>query len=507
MRHQRELEFKVQLSKAEIARLTRKLPSKDMIVSRPSRKRLRSIYFDTSQQSLHAAGISLRLRRGRNRWIQTVKTDLNINSGLSNPVELETTVEGAEPDLDVIDDPALSRRLRKAVGKAPLHRVFETIVQRTTRQVKVGGSEIELALDEGEVRSGKMRRGLCEAELELKRGSVEGLLVAAQHIFAGRQLKFSTQSKSSQGYELAGAKKSGTAPQKRPQDQIMAPQSKCSEVFYALLESASRQIVDNRQLMLETDDPKAPHQLRIGLRRLRSVLRALRPLVDSPSLRKFDDVASDLARQIGKLRDADVLIGAIYAPVEKIAPEKQGFAQLHEALLQHRKARQEEVRTALNGTRWSDLQLYLTLWPRTLEEARVLKQPISSYARRVLQRRWKKVRKLGRKLDQLGPEARHDMRKSLKHLRYLAEFFSPVFARGKTRRFIERLKVLQDVFGYMNDVHMARKLRTIQKQYASPEARSSVDYILGWHDAAAREVWRRANRSWKRLEGSPSFWS
>jgi inorganic triphosphatase YgiF len=409
--------------------------------------------------------------------------------------------------LDAIDDPTLARRLRKTVGKASLHPIFETIVQRTTRQMKVDGSEIELALDEGEVRSGKTRRGLCEAELELKQGSVEGLLVAAQHIFAGRQLKFSTQSKSGQGYELAGAKKSGTARPKGPREPKMAPHNRCSEVFSALLESASRQIVDNRQLMLETDDPKGPHQLRIGLRRLTSVLRALRPLVDSPSLRKFDDVASDLARRIGRLRDADVLIGAIYAPVEKVAPKKQGFGQLHEGLLQHRKAKQEEVRSALNSARWSDLQLYLTLWPRTLEEAKVLKQPISRYARRVLQRRWKKVRKLGRKLDQLGPEARHDMRKSLKQLRYLAEFFSPLFAKGKTRRFIERLKVLQDVFGYMNDVHMAQKLRTIQKQYTSPKALRSVDYILGWHDAAAREVWGRANRSWKQLEGSPSFWA
>jgi triphosphatase len=507
MRHQRELEFKVQLSKSEIARLSRKLPSRDMAVSQPSRKKLRSIYFDTSQKSLHAAGISLRLRRDKNRWIQTVKTDLSINGGLSNPVELETTVESDEPDLGAIDDPTLSRRLRKAVGKAPLRPVFETIVQRTTRQVKIDGSEIELALDEGEVRSGKTRRGLCEAELELKRGSAEGLLIAAQHIFAGRQLKLSTQSKSGQGYELAGAKKPASALLTKAEEPTMAPQSRCSEVFSALLESASRQIVDNRQLMLETDDSKGPHQLRIGLRRLRSVLRALRPLIDSPSLRKFDDIASDLARRIGKLRDADVLIGAIYAPVEKAASEKRGFAQLHEVLLQHRKAMREEVRSVLNSARWSDLHLYLTLWPRTLEEARVLRQPISRYARRVLQRRWKKVRKLGRKLDQLGPEARHDMRKSLKQLRYLAEFFSPLFAKGKTRRFIERLKVLQDVFGYMNDVHMAQKLRTIQRRYSTPKALRSVDYILGWHDAAAREVWRRADKSWKHLEGSPSFWA
>ena len=60
-----------------------------------------------------------------------------------------------------------------------------------------------------------------------------------------------------------------------------------------MLDSAVRQVLVNRGAVLETDDPEAAHQLRIVLRRLRSALRALRPLVDRASLRSFERCARD----------------------------------------------------------------------------------------------------------------------------------------------------------------------------------------------------------------------
>lgn len=46
------------------------------------------------------------------------------------------------------------------------------------------------------------------------------------------------------------------------------------------------------------------------------------------------------------------------------------------------------------------------------------------------------------------------MRRSLKKLRYIAEFFAPVFPEKDVAPFIKRLKKLQDVFGAINDVRM-----------------------------------------------------
>src|SRR5262245_27181777 len=90
------------------------------------------------------------------------------------------------------------------------------------------------------------------------------------------------------------------------------------------------------------------------------------------------------------LRDADVLISGIHALVEGTATDKTGFAELHEALVRNREARRDEVRQMLSGSEWVKLQLYLTLWPRTLEEVDGLNEPMTKYARKVLAKAWKK---------------------------------------------------------------------------------------------------------------------
>src|SRR5262249_15349920 len=155
------------------------------------------------------------------------------------------------------------------------------------------------------------------------------------------------------------------------------------------------------------------------------------------------------------LRDADVLILGVLAPVETAATDKTGFAELREAVARNREARRDEVRQVLSGPQWTKLQLYLTLWPRTLEEIDGLNKLITKHARKVLAKAWKKPTKLGRHLDRLSAAQRHEMRKALKKLRYHAEFMAPFFDKRDGLRFIHQLKALQDVFGYLNDVRMA----------------------------------------------------
>ena len=79
------------------------------------------------------------------------------------------------------------------------------------------------------------------------------------------------------------------------------------------------------------------------------------------------------------------------------------------------------------------------------------------------------IRKLGQNLGRLDAEHRHKLRKALKNLRYQAEFFAPLFGRRDAHRFIERLKTLQDVFGYINDVRMAPGLVDAPKWRPDPE--------------------------------------
>jgi len=129
--------------------------------------------------------VSLRLRRQDGGWQQTVKVDQHVEAGISNPIELQTFVEDEQPDIRKISDKKVRRAVRKALSGTALRPVFETVVQRTTRSIKVQNGEIELAIDDGEVRAGVERQDLREAELELKAGSAEGLLLAAEKLLAG----------------------------------------------------------------------------------------------------------------------------------------------------------------------------------------------------------------------------------------------------------------------------------------------------------------------------------
>ena len=93
---QRELELKVELSKADLERLTGDLPADDLVIGHTERKSLRTVYFDTPEHDLHAIGISLRLRKQDSGWLQTVKADHHVDGGVSNPIELEALLTNGD---------------------------------------------------------------------------------------------------------------------------------------------------------------------------------------------------------------------------------------------------------------------------------------------------------------------------------------------------------------------------------------------------------------------------
>jgi len=495
-----QLELKVELSKSDVMRLGGQLGC-DPAIGLPAIKGQRTVYFDTPEHSLDAAGFSLRLTRQDGHWSQTIKANRHVADGIASPVELECPVARREPDIAKITDKNIRRAVRKAGRGALLQPVFETVIRRTSRKV----SKLE-TIDGGVARAGSAT-DVREAELELKAESAKDLLLAVEKLLGGHELKLIRQSKPERGYRLPDTGKVGAKPEKARPARI-ARRNTCGEAFPTILASAIRQIAVNRQAVLQTDDPEGAHQLRIGLRRLRSALRALRPLVEGGSLRAFERSAREMGRSVGMLRDADVLITGIQAPMEQLASDKSGFAELGDALLHHQQAKREQVRSALRGPQWTKLQLYLTLWPRTLEERDELGKPITKHARRILHKAWRKAAKLGRKLERLDAEHRHEMRKALKELRYQAEFFAPLFKERNTRRFIEQLKALQNVFGYINDARLAPRLIDVQhKRQAGVNAARAASYTVGRHDAEAAHVWCDARRRWQELRETPRFWT
>ena len=512
----RELELKVALTGPEMDRLQAHPILMQLAIGDPASRQLRSVYFDTPDRKLYGQGLSLRLRRVGEDWVQTVKCGTGVRSGVSHPVELEATVEGPAPNVAVIPDKAVRKRVKKLVGKTILAPQFETVVQRTTRRLRgPEGAEIEVAFDKGVVRGAEGAKDLCEAELELKTGHPEALVHVAETLFADETIRFTEASKADLGYHLSeqeeGAK---LKPLKASTPQVDRTQS-CAEAFREISRAAADQILHNWAVVLHSDDPEGTHQMRIGVRRLRSALKILRPVLDSEALRAVEQDTRDLARLLSELRDADALATDIVDPAAASREADPDLAALKGVLASTRATRREKVRAELKGRPWSSLQVRLTMLPECIdrladqEGGTALDGPIGKVTSKGLAKRWRRVVESGRRLDELSATERHEMRKDLKTLRYSIELVAPIYRRKDVRRFTTKLRHLQDMFGYLNDVEMAEKLKLIPAAGVTSETdlQRAVGYVIGWHTARAERTWTEIGSAWKRLAKSKPFWT
>lgn len=480
-----------------------------------TRKRLRSIYFDTVDFRLQEQRIALRTRRVDGRWVQTIKLGQGVRHGLSNPREFEHVVAKPVPELGKIEDEGVLRELERVIGDSELIAVFETVFWRTSQDIETAdGGIIEAALDRGQIIASDRAEPICEIELELKSGPPHVLLTAAEQLFDGRPIAFSTGSKASRGAALALNEPAGApATPSLGVKPVLKRGQTAGDALTIVAGAAAQQALDNWRCVLESDDPEGPHQLRVGLRRLRAVLRAFAPEFNAPDLDAIELRAQELGRIVSLQRDADVLIADILAPASD-AVRKRGRRALSAVLERHRELTRSAVRSALVDPAQTQLKLDLAMID--LAVARVLAGSDASVARRkarpvaraALAAAWRKARRRARKIDKLSIAERHALRKALKSLRYLAEFFAPLFAEADSRDFIKSLKKLQNVFGYLNDVAVAERIPAIvaELRASTPAIDAASDAILAWHNARSEDAWKSAQKRWSALEKSPRFW-
>lgn len=528
---QREVELKLELAKADLRKL-RAAPAPPGFTAEPATTRaLRSIYFDTPGHALRRAKWSLRVRRVGRKWVQTVKAGTGVTGGLSRPREAEAEVAGPAPDLTLIREPAMREGLWQMIDGEPLAPAFETVMRRTTRVFRREGDEtcIEMALDAGEIRAGEAVQPLFEAELELKSGDPAALFALAGSLPALAGARFSRLSKAGRGYALAAGDETGTVPVTACEAEL-TPWTGLAPAFRAILLSCMDQIAGNRDAVLERDDPEGPHQLRVGLRRLRSALKVHQPLIDADERRALDAAARDLALSVGELRDLDVLVEEIVEPAMAVARLGPDTALLDDAGLARRiEAERRAVRKALreqlagpavnallfrlgalaHGAGWRQNGSDADAAEAKSEAEAKAEATVGPFAAEALEKRWKAAARLAARIDELSLEERHDLRKELKKLRYAVEFFRSAFPARKVKPFLARLKTLQDVFGYLNDVVMAGKLAGLiaaGDRKPPVETALAAGFVLGWHEARAAHAFDNARALWDETRRARRFW-
>ena len=233
------LELKLELTPEELQSVRASSVLGGLAIGDPITRTVRSIYFDTPDCRLKDLGISLRLRSDGDTWLQSVDGGI-VSEAKSNDVD--QAVERPEPDLEIIGNRRIRRKIEKAVARSILEPVFETVVQRTTRRLQAPQGELELVLNEGVLRAGSLQSHLCEAELDLKSGNPECLLRTATQLFSSSPIRLARHGTAERGYRLALGKNHLHAKPKRADLPNLSKRHTCSQALTLIMQSATEQI-------------------------------------------------------------------------------------------------------------------------------------------------------------------------------------------------------------------------------------------------------------------------
>ena len=439
------------------------------------RERLRATYFDTQDGRLARRGIVVRMRREGRKWVQTAKTP---GSGplarLEHNAPVAPDEAGMTPAVDLARHTGtpvgetIRRALKLKAGAAfpPLVALYETDVTRLSVSVRHGESEVEIALDQGRIVAGDRSVPVRELELELKQGRPADAVQLAREGCGIHGLWLSTISKSMKGQRLAG-----TAA--RPAGGARTPgygrRAGGHALVAAVVSACLEQVVEfASEVAGGSSDADDIHQLRVGIRRLRTALRELASLTEGidPA---WEAPLIEAFRALGLHRDHGHLARTVEPLIEGAGGPAVDAGALDEDI--------PDPATVVRAAAFQDsLMALLAFACRAACQAGPDHDQTKKRVRKALVKLHGQVLEDGVRFASLDEVHQHRVRKRLKRLRYLAEFAAPLFHSRQTQTFADSLKPLQDALGLYNDELMGlHAYRALAPE--NPEAWFAVGWL------------------------------
>jgi CHAD domain-containing protein len=221
-------------------------------------------------------------------------------------------------------------------------------------------------------------------------------------------------------------------------------------------------------------DPEAVHQMRVNLRKSRSIVGCSGVFLDLPSVWS-DRSFAKLAKVLGKLRDCDVAIANCqkYRP-DATTREQEAMDVAMVDICRRRRKALERVRNTLASRDYQDLKLAMNQWLNEPRYSAVGDRPCGEIVPDLL------LPVLGKLFChpawwlELPPDTSieiaiplmvrssgdslHDLRKQVKATRYVWELFPEFYDASPYKEFVEDLKQIQTCLGDIQDCRIFDRL-------------------------------------------------
>ena len=482
-----EIELKFQIPGARRAGVRRAV---DRAGSRSLR--LQAHYFDTPGRHLATAGLALRLRKEGGRWVQTLKgRGDGLMLRLEHEVVLPRTHEASSIDLSRHDGTPAGHLLAQALrGVAqPPTVVYVTDIQRTRRQLRSGGAVIELAFDEGAILAGGARLPVCELEFELLRGDPVALLALAWRWVERHGLWLDVRSKAERGDRLARGE--ACAPPCHAEAPALASNVTLAHAWAAMLRAGLAQVLPNAaEVAAGTATAEHLHQLRIGLRRLRTALREFGDGVPQTQAHWQAALAAPFAR-LGVTRDRDALAASVLPLLEAVGAPR---VELHAVS-------GVDAGAVVREPSFSRLMIELIAGADLAARGGGAARPLTDALRPRLNRMHRRVSADAAAFASLDEATQHRVRKRLKRLRYACEFVASLYPPKAVARYLAALRPAQEALGAGNDLTMAL---AAYRELTEEDPRAW--FAVGWLSARRAQLLQHAVRTLRKLAQARRFW-
>ncbi len=458
----RELELKMDLDSVALRQVAEWLANRKRKTG--VTQQLQTVYFDTRDFALRRQGISLRVRKVGDDYIQTIKFAAHNGAGCFDRSEWQTGVKGFLPNLAEARKTGLKAFRTKHLSTL-IRKAFEIRARRTIFALCDGGAQLELALDECRILGKGHSTGFCELEIEVKQGKRNDLFRAARAIARVAPLRLGFRTKADRGYALT---QGGQQDVYRAEGTDLRPKMPAERAFHMITHNCLRQLVANVSGTLQGNG-ESLHQMRVAIRRLRASMSVFSEMVRDKDLPHLKAEFRWISRILGKARDLDVLLDETLNS-KPDGSAKQGLAEMVRNFRAQRQQAYREVADALSSARFRTL-IFDTLawvecgrWQRKRGALAIAQreQAIVTHAARELRRRYRKLTRASADFKDLNPAARHRVRIRAKKLRYAVEFFGGVFPGKKhaqhRQNLLSSLKELQSRLGALNDISTHEKL-------------------------------------------------
>jgi triphosphatase len=377
------------------------------------------------------------------------------------------------------------------------------------RRATLGDGEdpVEMWLLDGALRGVTQERPVCRLTLT---GPASRLLALSTEIGAAIRVTAPLWPLAAEAIALARNTMPATRHSGAP---AVPPDSSLGGAIELVLSHLADVILVGTITAAEGKTPEPVHQLRVAIRRMRSALSIFRKAADPAAFEAVNAGLKSFATVLGAARDWDVFLAGTGQAVNRAMPDDRRIAAMLEAGEKRRVAAYAALSAYLAGAEFAALELALiqlsALRPweaaMTEEQTAALAQPAEQYVTHMFHRRLDTMLAPGADIAELPVDDLHTIRKAGKRLRYAAEFFAPLYGKRSTRRFIDRLSVLQEALGHLNDTAAAATLMAslgggADRQFAAGAVQGFV---------AARQGDTRADisQAWAKFRRQEPFWT